>query len=66
VPQPPYYRRGHEHASQPRPEPSRPQQPSIQMADSRHIEASMAPPPPEISLIHTKGKEREISGHRVY
>lgn len=66
APPPPYYRRSHEQASQPRPDTSRPHQPSIQMAESRHIEASMAPPPPDISLIHTKGKEREMPGHRVY
>jgi hypothetical protein len=66
VTQPPYYRRGHEHASQPRPESSRPQPPPMQMADTRHIDPIMAPPPPEISLMHAKGKEREIPGHRVY
>lgn len=63
-----YYRRNYEQGSQvpPRPDSSRPPHTPIQMSDSRNIDTTMAPPPAEISMTQSKGKEREASGQRVY
>jgi hypothetical protein len=64
-----YYRRNYEADSQqfpPRSEHSRAPPTSVQMDDPHSVDATMAPPPDDSSIPQSKGKEKEISGQRVY